>query len=533
MLFLYGTGCGNERVIPLVPPDPFVPPDPSTCAVYLWEPADGDLETWPSMDYLVEDDTTVTGYRFAMTRDRFPRLEAYGEHAHVAEVQLSTIDGFGVNASLWAEFSRPFDAARLPPGDGAVRVEDPAGIVVFAEDGSISLHPVSLSAEKDATNERRLLVAVPMRPLPEKAHAAFFVTTAAASATADHCISPSAGMRERLEFPDAETERAIVALIELGVIEDRSDLAVLQSFVTQSICDESIAVAADIASRPDADFALDIDSATDCVIDGSYRHCVARLGATDYRNAKGYVELDAAGGAIRQATYELNVHLFIPTVLSAPAPTILFGHGLSGNAVDHTRQILPFAAEDGAVIVAIDALEHGEHPTSDGVEGVRGVLEFFAVDIAGPSVDALRLRDNFRQSTFDKLQVTRAILANPDLDLDGTDDVDPERLSYVGVSLGAIMGGELLALTDVYESAILVAPGGRVSAIVNDDESVFSPLKPLLLPSAISRDDAETEKLFTVLQTALDRGDSASFAARILDQRIPSAPGVPDVLTLI
>ncbi len=524
---LFSSGCGSD-------PEPFAPPDPTTCAVYLWEPGDGELETWPAMEYLVPDATRATGYRFELTLESYPVIERYGQHAHVALDQLPTLDGFGVNAALFAEFSRPFAPDALPAGDGAVRVADPAGIVVLDAAGGPVLHPVQLSAVEDSDDLPRLLTAIPMRPLPSGARAAFFVTTGAAAAAEDGCVSPSIGMRGLVDAPDADMEDALDALVALGVIDHPHDLAVLQPFVTQTVYDESAAVAADIASRPDEDFELDVDAGTDCTDAGAYRHCVALLEATDYRNADGFVELDPAGEAIRQSTYTLRVHVFIPDDQDGAAPTLLFGHGLSGSTEDHASQFLPHAAEDGVVIVGIDALEHGDHPTSDGLPGLSGTLAFFAVTTeGGPRVDALRLRDHFRQSTYDKLQVTRAILASPDLDHDGTIDVDVGRMGYVGVSLGAIMGAELLALTDAYESAVLAMPGGRVSAIVEDEESVFAPLKPILLPSTIAYDPAESAKLFAVLQTVLDRGDAASFAARVLDDRFDFAPAIPDVLALV
>src|SRR5690606_28746347 len=117
-------------------------------------------------------------------------------------------------------------------------------------------------------------------------------------------------------------------------------------------------------------------------------------------------------------------------------------------------------------------------------------------------------------------------------DGNGTDDVDPSRMAYLGVSLGAIMGSELLALTDAYGAGVLSMAGGRVSDIINDPESDFSSLKGLLLPRAVLKSPAETAKLFAVLQTALDRGDAASYATHLLGDRFDEAPEVPDLLML-
>src|SRR5690606_6608673 len=106
-------------------------------------------------------------------------------------------------------------------------------------------------------------------------------------------------------------------------------------------------------------------------------------------------------------------------------------------------------AEQGWATVAIDALVHGDHPSTGGVheDGLQGTLRFFALTLGSPpTLEARRLRDHFRQSTYDKLQLTRALTTAGDLDGDGTSDVDSSRLAYFGISLGGIMGTELVAM---------------------------------------------------------------------------------------
>jgi hypothetical protein len=525
------SGCGGD--------DKYVTPDPTTCAVYLWEPGDHEFETWPAMEYLREDSSTATGYRFDIDRERYPMLRRYGNHARIATEHLATLDGFGVNAAAWAEFSRPFVAAQLPVADGEAHVDDPAGLVVLDETGPV-LWPIQIQTTADSLGESRLLSVIPLRPLPEKAEAVFFVTRQVQQATTDDCVSTSSGAHPLIHRAKGRDADALEALVELGVIEGADDLIVLQPFVTQSIYHESIAIAADIASRPDGDFVLDVDPETDCELfmpTPSYRYCTGRIDVVNYRDASGRIVFDDNDAPIRHSEYELHVYLWIPVEQpDGPLPTMLFGHGLNGSSMEHASAVLPYAAESGTgiVVVGVDAVEHGNHPDRR-KDGNEALFDFFAVEFpdGGPIVDSLRLRDNFRQSAFDKLQVTRAILANQDLDGDGTIDVDLSKMSYAGVSLGAIMGAELLALTDVYQAAMLSMPGGRVAAIVTDDESVFSPLISVLLPFGVSINPLEIQKVFSVLQTAIDRGDAASHAARVLENRADPESTVPDVLVLV
>lgn len=524
LLFL---GCGEK-----VPP--FKSVDPSTCSVYAYAPGNGQLTTWPSMDYLEEDESTFTGYRFNITTERYGVLYDYSNFATIATEGLRQIDGFGINAAFWAEFSGSIDPAKLPKADGEARASDPIGIIVFHEDGDAELWPVQLNAVPNTESEGSLVSAFPLRPLPARSRAAFFVTEALSEAAATGCVSRSLAMHERLYEKDDWMKRSRTALEELGVVESTDEIVVLQPFITQSIYEESAAIARDIASRPESDFQLKLNRDEDCQPDPAtpeYTWCVAKLEITDYRNADRFVELDEDGNAIRQSTYTSNVHIWIPqNQLDEPAPMILFGHGLTGRSTGHAREVLEFSIDEGIVVVGIDAIEHGDHP--DRTPGAVDVMSFFAIEFDEfdqPTIDALRLRDNFRQSTYDKLQVTRALLANPDLNGDGKIDIDTSKMSYIGVSLGAIMGAELMALTDAYRSGVLSMPGGSVSSIVNNPVSVFRPLIFTLLPDFIQLNPAEIEKTFSVLQVVLDRGDAASYGKRILKDRIAPDSKVPDV----
>lgn len=520
-------GCGEKT-------PPFEPVDPTTCSVYAYKPGDGRMSTWPAMEYLEEDETTVTGYRFAITPQRYHSLYNYSNFATIATEGLRQIDGFGINAALWAEFSGAIDPAKFREADGEVRTSDPIGVIVFDSDNKAELWPVEMRAAENTETGGSLVSIFPLRPLPDKSRAAFFVTSKLADAAETGCAARSEAMHELLYSGETWMKRSRSALVDLGIVESVEDIVALQPFITQSIYEESEAIARDIATRPDSDFELKLNRGEDCQPDPAtpeYIWCVAKLNVTDYRNAERFVELSASGEAIRHSSYTSNVHIWIPeTQLPEPAPVILFGHGLTGASTEHARDVLEFTIDQGVVVVGIDAMEHGDHPLR--VPGELDVLSFFAIeydDEYQATIDSLRLRDNFRQSTYDKLQVTRAIMASPDLNGDGKIDIDTTKMSYIGVSLGAIMGAELMALTDAYQSGVLSMPGGSVSSIVNNPVSVFSPLIVALMPDYIQHNPAEIEKTFAVLQVALDRGDAASYGKRLIENRIISDSSVPDV----
>ena len=122
--------------------------------------------------------------------------------------------------------------------------------------------------------------------------------------------------------------------------------------------------------------------------------------------------------------------------------------------------------------VAIDAVSHGEHPAGGAKSTIDAVAKFFAVDFATQGFKSLILRDNWRQSTYDKLQLVRLLTdaANTkrnDIDGDGKDDLltDRAHFAYFGVSLG---GNALLRWAE--------EAGHSASAVAHAVCSICSPI---------------------------------------------------------
>ena len=224
-------------------------------------------------------------------------------------------------------------------------------------------------------------------------------------------------------------------------------------------------------------------------------------------------------------TYRLPYTVWVPPDAPAEAlPTIVWGSGL-GSGRGQGSALARFAVPQGYAVIAVDPVQHGEHPAvpeGESSEALATVLRFFTlgIDLPERALAPLQLRDHWRQSTYDKLQLVERIQAGIDLDGDDTADLDAARLTYLGVSLGGIMGVEPLALTDAFGAAVLVVPGGRVSAIIADS-SRFSALITLATPRGVS--DGQVRRFFPVLQTLLERGDAATYAPHVLEDRFDDA----------
>lgn len=480
--------------------------------------AESDIPVWPALDVLADDPTTVTGHRLVFDPATHPtiamRLAGY---LPTLTDDLSTVDGFGVNAEAYFSFGRAFDETMLAARP--LTTEQGLGFVIVSP-GPARFVPALI----ETTDEGATLLLAPLTPLPENAEVAAFVSRALTAAAGD-CLEPSADLTAALAAPDARMQAAIDALVEVGAIGGASELVGLVAYPTQSTTDDSVAVAADVASRT-----FDWSTLPTCVDEAMWRHCEGEFVAGDYRDADGVMRRVAGAAATPVTTYTLPVSIWLPLSSTGPVPMLVYGHGLGGGR-DQGGVLAQFAAPMGIATVAIDAQAHGEHPGAmPGATTIETVVDFFGINLdqlSTRALEAARLRDNFRGSTWDKLQLMQLLLAHPDLDGDGTDDLDTSRYAYLGVSLGGIMGPELLALDGDLTAGVLVVPGGRVSAIISDS-ATFAPLILAARPRGTSAGDVR--RFFPILQTIIERGDSASYGPHILGARLSGAGNPQSVL---
>lgn len=512
-------GCG-ESVVPDAGADAATRDAGPSCTAADWSPTSGTITRWPEPALIVDDATTETGYRLHFDLEQYAVLGAtLGAYRQVFTDDLGELDGFGVNAEAYFTFTRSFDPAMLPDAEETSEPGAGLGLVVISP-GEPRIHPVLI----DTTDDGRTILMAPLRPLPARAEVAAYVTTGLAAATGG-CLEQSPEVNGALASPDARSGAALDALIGLGVIGSSAELAALTAFPTQSIEDDTLAVVADIEARAAPSFV----SPPECVMEARWVRCDARFTAQDYRDADGVYRRAAGEPATPTASYEVPVTFWLPIGGTPPYPTMFFGHGLGGDR-NQARRLAEFAAPEGIATVSAPALMHGEHPTQGDptASTLSVVLEFFTIgDLAVRPLHAAKLRENFRQTSWDRLQLTRLLEEGPDVDGDGTADVDPSRLSYLGVSLGGLMGPEVLAATDAYGAGVLVVPGGRVSTIMYES-SIFGSLVDLLRPRTATAGDVR--RFFPVLQTVLDAGDPASYGAHGLVDRFAVAPRVPSIL---
>jgi hypothetical protein len=482
---------------------PTLPPCHSS-TTFQYDPENpGETEIALPDDFLTVDSPgTVTGETVNITAQNSPWTGVnFPSVLGDMFTALNTLDGWGTTAGI---------TLRL---DGTLKAP-PSGSPDSTQSDTLQLWEISdkphrIPFETQLTDDGATVILWPMVPLaPATLHAAFMKRTE--PTTNGGAVCPSTPLQELL-LGTAKTSalkrlvpRYARALKASGV--KAADVGAMVVFTTQSIQEQSLAIAKDIAGRRFAWM-----SAPTCTPQTSYLLCSASFQANDYRGADG-----AITGTTPVASYTLIARIWLPLTAPKPWPIVIFGHGLGGD----TTQGDPLGAlmaPLGIAAIAIDAVDHGQHPGAPSGR-LPEILSFFGLNTG--TEQPLVLRDNFRQSNYDRLQLLQVLLQDGDLDGDGSADVDTGKVAYYGASLGGIMGPEFLSVQDTLGLAVLSVPGGRISSII-EFAPQFAFLPELFLGA--NNTPGDVDRFFPLLQMAIERGDSVNYGPHVLTNRYPQA----------
>ena len=179
-------------------------------------------------------------------------------------------------------------------------------------------------------------------------------------------------------------------------------------------------------------------------------------------------------------TNQIYFHAVLPLTKKPPTgyPVIIFGHGLGDSQYGGPSAVAPILVPSGFAVVSINAVGHGYGPQSTVVLRLKNGREVQLTE-GGRSIPdpdgtiqpyggcilltgGVGIRDCLRQTAIDMMQLVRMLKSGVDLDGDGTVDLDPNRIYYVGQSLGSLYGTLFTALETNLNAATLNAGGGSV-----------------------------------------------------------------------
>jgi hypothetical protein len=163
----------------------------------------------------------------------------------------------------------------------------------------------------------------------------------------------------------------------------------------------------------------------------------------------------------------------------------IFGHGGGSNKENSMTWVAASMANQGVATIIINSVGSGFGPLStltvnetDGesvtfLSGGRGIDQNGDHEIGsseGQSATAPRailgIRDAFRQTAVDLMQLVRVIEVGMDVDGNGAQVLDPSRIYYFGWSQGANFGDLMLAVEPNVHAGVLTAPG---SPLIDND----------------------------------------------------------------
>lgn len=203
-----------------------------------------------------------------------------------------------------------------------------------------------------------------------------------------------------------------------------------------------------------------------------------------------------------------------------PFPTIIYQHGITSQK--ETMLILADAAASvGFAMIAIDLVQHGERTQDLNGDGVLESGEEY-INLISP----ITSRDNNRQTHADQFMLTHMITRGAgDLNGDGVPELLPLGVTYLGISLGGIVGAPFSAVEADIQATNLNVPGGRILYLLQNSP-VFGPTIDQGLASfGLVKGTALYDIFFLFAQAITDDADGINYAPHYADGSL--AGGVP------
>jgi len=229
-------------------------------------------------------------------------------------------------------------------------------------------------------------------------------------------------------------------------------------------------------------------------------------------------------------------------------PVVIVQHGVTGNR-SQAMAVADAFADACFVVAAIDLPLHGItdatkpewalHCTPAVPQCLGATERTFDVDLVNNSTGApgpdgkidpsggfagttffylgspLTARDNFRQAESDLITFTKAVTGLAIAAPTGVTPigVDPTRVSFVGLSLGAIVGGSHTEFAGAgTRTSTLAVPGGTIMQLLKDSAS-FGPIVNALLGGSVAPNSYAYNLTLRDLQAIIDAGDPINHIA--------------------
>ncbi len=533
LIVVMACGCPNSGQVPVDDDDTTGDDDDST---YDGPPVgllgDDPVYPYPSIHLMREDEASATGHRVHFQAGMLPESEG-GTSLDLERMNLR--DGFSpANTSVLRWPDADIDRACLPPlGDLSASLDPAAAIQIFDLDAGERIPGFSeLDAHPDCTGpaDRTLLIR-PMRALPFGAHVAVVITGALVGTDGAPIPAPErfAALRDGgdvipglMAYVD-HYEELFGQLEELGLAREELTLAWDFHVATEEVIhlpldrvlEEVYAeLPADLAHEPDysVDWVSDTDEGYE-LNEHSWRLAQGKFTLPNFLADDRDFVLDAEGTPVRQGNADVYYLAMVPESLhDAPAgsaPVIVFGHGIFASPYiylgkdDDPESVLALADRLGAIMIgtkwrglATDDMPAGLEVAND--FGKFSLITDKLTQGVGNTAGLARLaHTGFVDAPFFEASDGGGSL------------VDPDRIYYMGISLGGIEGATLMANTEDIDHAVLHVPGAIWSTMLerSSNWTLFEGYMSYGMP-----DPADRQLMYSVSQLMWDPVDPITHA---------------------
>lgn len=503
------------------------------CSVFSDGSTGACLSPWPSLEYLAPDETTATGFHIEIPASAMP-VNYDGVVADPSSFSL--FDGFAPSGPMLVGFANGVaDEGLIGPEDVAMSVEPGASIVMVDLETGARLPYFAEADAGAATPAEQVLIIRPMRRLPPASRIMVAITTKVKAADGSALVRPPAfdalvggasydhptfaRMQER--FPAWRD-----ALVAQGV--NMADVVLAWEFVTASDAmltrDLSAMSAATIAAlgdgAPPQTFSLEerepLDDGVKHLLFGSFSS-PNFLSGEDNLEASVLVR-DAEGTPQLQGARQASLVVIVPKCLDeakAPLPVILLGHGVFGKAAGFLQdRLFQSVANRYCVVLAatdFNGLAERQIPLVPLIVNDMNRTPAITDKIPQGVIDFIALEHLVRGS----------LGTSPYVQREGSSMLDPERVYYIGGSLGGTMGHVFMAYDPNVLRATLGVAGGMWSMLLERSNAW------ILLQGTAKASYAtqfEYQLLIALLGLRIEPYDSATTSARVLADPMPGVP---------
>ena len=225
-------------------------------------------------------------------------------------------------------------------------------------------------------------------------------------------------------------------------------------------------------------------------------------------------------------------------------PVVIFQHGITGNR-SQALALADTMASIGVVVVSMDLPLHGITQTNpmDPTQPLAALyvdntpfgpianertfdldLQDNASGAPGPdgNIDSsgayfinlqslLTARDNLRQGQVD-LSTLALNVPFMDINGDGVSDFDGSNISFVGLSLGSIVGTGFLAVEPTVNNAVLSVPGGGIANLLAASQTFGPVIRAGLQQAGVEPDSPEFFQFLGAAQQVVDSADPINWS---------------------